>query len=66
MNDIPGKIQELIALQAEIKGQHSRRCVVVTGDVSVEDDVRKVFEEVVAQLEGLDIVRFLYLSSIFP
>ncbi|EIM86249.1 short chain oxidoreductase [Stereum hirsutum FP-91666 SS1] len=56
VNDIPGKIQELIALQAEIKGQHSRRCVVVTGDVSVEDDVRKVFEEVVAQLGGLDIM----------
>lgn len=54
-------MQELLALQAEINGQpYSRRCVVVTGDVSVEDDVREVFEEVVAQLGGVDIVRFFY------
>lgn len=57
INDIPCKHGLLLALQAEILKEHAdQRCLVLTGDVTVEDDVKRTVEEVVEKLGGLDVV----------
>lgn len=60
MNDIPSQEDKLSNLKKEIEriyGDSSKqRCVVTLGDVSSEEDVKRMFEEVVDQLGGLDVV----------
>lgn len=57
VNDISCKHDLLLALQAEILKQHpDQRCLVLTGDVTVEDDVKRTVEETVEKLGGLDVV----------
>ncbi|KAK0193188.1 hypothetical protein F5146DRAFT_1029497 [Armillaria mellea] len=57
VNDIPldGKITKLQEVQAEII-QKGRRCGVFTGDISKEEDVKRMVEGVVSTLGGLDVM----------
>lgn len=60
LNDIPSQEEKLSELGKEIESIYgansSQRCVVTLGDVSSEGDVKRMFDEVVNQLGGLDVV----------
>lgn len=55
LNDIPAKYEELCAVADEVK-KTGRRSVVVAGDVSIEEEVERMVEEVVKELGSLDVV----------
>ena len=55
VNDIPSKKAELEEVVSQIKAK-GRRAIAITGDVSVEEDVRNAIDKVVADLGGLDVV----------
>lgn len=60
LNDIPSQEEKLSELGKEIESIYgansSQRCVVTLGDVSSEGDVKRMFDEVVNQLGGLDVM----------
>ncbi|OBZ71549.1 3-oxoacyl-[acyl-carrier-protein] reductase FabG [Grifola frondosa] len=54
--DLPRSEQKLQAVAEHIQKETGRRTVNVLGDVSVEDDVKALVENVVRDLGGLDVV----------
>lgn len=61
INDIPSRKEELTDIEKEIRelyrsGTRGQSCMIAVGDVSSEEDVKRMIEEVVAQLGGLDVV----------
>ncbi|KAK7454022.1 hypothetical protein VKT23_011533 [Stygiomarasmius scandens] len=57
LNDIPSKIDQLNAVSEEIKAVGpGRKSSVHTGDVSQEEDVKRMIEEVVETYGGLDVM----------
>ena len=61
LNDIPNKLATLESTRNEILDLsvslgRKQSCVVLTGDVSKEEDVAGVVESVVRELGGLDVV----------
>ncbi len=65
INDISldAKLTKLREVQAEII-QKGRRCGIFPGDVSNEEDVKRMVESVVHTLGGLDVVNHLPTTSI--
>ncbi|CCM01196.1 uncharacterized protein FIBRA_03244 [Fibroporia radiculosa] len=55
INDIPSKVEQLKAVATQIEGK-GRRALVLTGDVTREEDVRDNVVQVVGQLGGLDVM----------
>lgn len=56
VNDIPSNRENLETLKAEIESK-GRKALVVTADVSQEDQVKHMVDTVVETLGGLDVVR---------
>ncbi|THH09115.1 hypothetical protein EW146_g8783 [Bondarzewia mesenterica] len=57
INDISAKSDGLAAVQAEIAQRcPDRRCIISTGDISLEDDVRRVFKATIDDLGSLDVM----------
>ena len=57
--DLPTSRDSLQALAEDIRKSYGARVVTVYGDVSIEDDVKRLVETVVHELGGLYAVRFL-------
>ncbi|KAF8638981.1 hypothetical protein AX17_001813 [Amanita inopinata Kibby_2008] len=55
LNDLPHAAESLERLAEEIK-QKGRKSIVVTGDISVENNVRDLVEATVQNLGGVDVV----------
>ncbi|KAF7300863.1 L-2,3-butanediol dehydrogenase [Mycena kentingensis (nom. inval.)] len=55
LNDIPSKQAALEDVKKEVEGL-GRRAAVLSGDVSVEEDVKRMVDEAVKQLGGLDVM----------
>ncbi len=60
LNDIPQKVDQLSAVAKVIEGK-GRRALVVTGDVTVEEDVAAMVRTTAAELGALDVVSNLNL-----
>ena len=56
LNDLESKISELESVKTEIEAK-GRKSIVLKGDVSSEADVIFIFESLVSQLGGVDVVR---------
>ncbi|OBZ71197.1 Diacetyl reductase [(S)-acetoin forming] [Grifola frondosa] len=54
--DLPSSQEHLHALAEEVKQDSGTRTLVVLGDVSVESDVQRLVETVVAEFGGLDVM----------
>lgn len=68
LNDLLSKKDILEDLQAQILKSYSdkhpgQKCMITTGDVSSEEDVKRMVEEAVEELGSLDVVRHLYRLS---
>lgn len=68
LNDILSNLENLQSVYDAISGQtgaaeSTRRCVIVPGDVSKEDDVVGIVEKTVKELGGLDVVGDSLLHS---
>lgn len=61
VNDISAQKATLDEVATEIQGL-GRKTLVVIGDVSLEDDVKKLIEDTVQAFGYLDIVRDVHLS----
>ncbi|PPQ64817.1 hypothetical protein CVT26_002649 [Gymnopilus dilepis] len=55
LNDLESKISELESIKTEIEAK-GRKSIVLTGDVSSEADVISIFESLVSQLGGVDVL----------
>ncbi|KAF8824307.1 hypothetical protein HHX47_DHR8000172 [Lentinula edodes] len=55
INDIPAKSLTLEATQKEIQELTGKRALICVGDVSVEEEVKGMIEEVVKSLGGIDV-----------
>lgn len=64
--DLPGSRELLEALADDIRAQHSSRVVTVYGDVSLEDDVKRLVDTVVQELGGLYAVCPFHSKSVVP
>lgn len=70
INDIPSRKEELTDIEKEIRelyrsGTGGQNCIIAVGDVSSEEDVKRMVEEVVDQLGSLDVVgSHLFSASI--
>lgn len=57
VNDIPSKVQQLTEVKNQLAESHpSQSFVVFAGDVSKEEDVRRMVEAAVEAFGGLDVV----------
>lgn len=57
ITDIPLKLDKLKDVKSQLSNTYpSQKCVAITSDVASEDDVRRMVEEVVEDLAGLDVV----------
>ncbi|KAH7872719.1 MAG: short chain oxidoreductase [Lentinula lateritia] len=56
INDIPAKSLTLEATQKEIQELTGKRALICVGDVSVEEEVKGMIEEVVKSLGGIDVM----------
>lgn len=61
INDIPAKSLTLEATQKEIQELTGKRALICVGDVSVEEEVKGMIEEVVKSLGGIDVVNIVVL-----
>lgn len=59
INDLQEKSEQLEGLAKEIR-EKGRRCITFCGDVSEEANVKALVDKVVAELGGLDVVRFFH------
>lgn len=58
LNDLPVQAEELSNLKAELTSKFPQQHFITTpADVSVEDEVKRMFEATIEQLGGLDVVR---------
>ncbi|EIM86458.1 NAD-P-binding protein [Stereum hirsutum FP-91666 SS1] len=69
INDIPSRKEELTDIEEEIRelyrsGTGGQNCIIAVGDVSSEEDVKRMVEEVVDQLGSLDVM--VANAGIFP
>lgn len=55
LNDIPQKLDQLKAVARTIEAK-GRRTLIVTGDVTVEEDVAAMVSKTAAELGALDVV----------
>lgn len=53
INDLPSQLAKLEQLQKEIGIE---KCIIVTGDISNEDDVKILIDKTVDELGGLDVM----------
>lgn len=65
INDLSTSKEDLDSVAEEI-GRKGRKTLALSGDVSLDDEVRKMVERVVEVLGGLDIVSSMFLSYILP
>jgi NAD(P)-dependent dehydrogenase (short-subunit alcohol dehydrogenase family) len=56
LNDLPHQAEALKGVVREVEAT-GRRATFVIGDVSVEEDIRRLVEHAVSTFGGLDIVR---------
>ncbi|KAK7471938.1 hypothetical protein VKT23_000044 [Stygiomarasmius scandens] len=56
LNDVPSKLDQLNAVSNEIRTSLGRQSTVHTADVSKEEDIKRMFEEVVRMHGGLDVM----------
>jgi NAD(P)-dependent dehydrogenase (short-subunit alcohol dehydrogenase family) len=61
VNDIQSKRDQLDSLKNEIIAK-GRRCVAIEADISLEDQVKAMVEDVVSEMGRLDVV---YCDSLF-
>lgn len=64
LNDISSKRDQLRAVADEIE-KIGQKVVVVTADVSVEEEVKGLVQEVVEKLGSLDVVSAIFDARIF-
>jgi NAD(P)-dependent dehydrogenase (short-subunit alcohol dehydrogenase family) len=65
LNDIAAKVDQLKEVEKEIQGM-GKRTVVITADVSSEDEVQRMVDTVAQVLGGLDVVSFFSISLWLP
>ena len=56
LNDVPRNKEALSETASIIRDQYKRRGIELAGDVSKEDDVKRMIDEVVDRLGALDVV----------
>ena len=56
LNDVPRNKEALSETASIIRDQNKRRVIELAGDVSKEDDVKRMIDEVVDRLGALDVV----------
>lgn len=55
LNDLPSNSEALASLKAEIEAK-GRKCIIVTADISNEDQVKNMIDTTVKDLGRLDVV----------